>query len=145
MFSRKQDSDADELEETQEEFLDRYAKAAADLENGLVVEEGDLEDQDYEPELGKLINLLSASDVSDTASERIICKLMQLILQLCCKFDYDSFVIGFLEEIDPEKAIFSLIERHHDVLVKGQVLPSQLVSNFVNTFPGHSSFFCPAR
>lgn len=68
----KQDSEADEPEETQEEFLERYARAAVELENGLDLEEGDVEDQDYEPELGKLIDLLMAGDISNIASKRII-------------------------------------------------------------------------
>ncbi|KAF5941440.1 hypothetical protein HYC85_019082 [Camellia sinensis] len=49
-----EDSDDDEREETEEEFLDRYAKAAIALENGTVVEEGDVEDQEQELELGGL-------------------------------------------------------------------------------------------
>lgn len=54
-----QDSDADELEETEEEFLDRYAKAAIDLENSILIEEGDVEDQDQDIELGKYINFIA--------------------------------------------------------------------------------------
>lgn len=68
----KQDSEADEPEETQEEFLERYARAAVELENGLDLEEGDVEDQDYEPELGKLIDLLMAGDISNIAPKRKI-------------------------------------------------------------------------
>ncbi|CAK7326263.1 unnamed protein product [Dovyalis caffra] len=49
-----EDSEGDELEETEEEFLERYAKAATALENGTVVEEGDVEDQEHEIELGSL-------------------------------------------------------------------------------------------
>ncbi|KAL9352190.1 hypothetical protein Peur_054870 [Populus x canadensis] len=49
-----EDSEEDELEETEEEFLERYAKAASALENGVVVEEGDVEDQEHEIELGSL-------------------------------------------------------------------------------------------
>ncbi|KAF8401236.1 hypothetical protein HHK36_012168 [Tetracentron sinense] len=49
-----EDSEDDEREETEEEFLDRYAKEALALENGMVVEEGDVEDQDQELELGML-------------------------------------------------------------------------------------------
>lgn len=45
-----EDSEDDQLEETEEEFLDRYAKAAADLE----VDEGDVEDNELELELGSL-------------------------------------------------------------------------------------------
>lgn len=43
-----QDSEDDEYEETEEEFLNRYAEAALALENGTVIEEGDLEDEDQE-------------------------------------------------------------------------------------------------
>ncbi|KAJ6312263.1 hypothetical protein OIU77_013910 [Salix suchowensis] len=49
-----EDSEEDELEETEEEFLERYAEAASALENGMVVEEGDVEDQEHEIELGSL-------------------------------------------------------------------------------------------
>ncbi|XVF28138.1 hypothetical protein REPUB_Repub15cG0003400 [Reevesia pubescens] len=42
-----------EHEETEEQFLERYAQAASALENG-IVEEGDAEDQDLEIELGSL-------------------------------------------------------------------------------------------
>ena len=38
-------------QESEEEFLERYAQAASALENG-IVEEGDAEDQDLEIELG---------------------------------------------------------------------------------------------
>jgi hypothetical protein len=51
-----QESEPEEHEETEEEFLDRYAKAAAALENGTVIEEGDEEDQDHETELGKPVD-----------------------------------------------------------------------------------------
>jgi hypothetical protein len=36
--------------------LDRYAKAAVALENGIVIEEGDEEDQDHDTELGKPVD-----------------------------------------------------------------------------------------
>ncbi|XP_048129255.1 importin beta-like SAD2 isoform X2 [Rhodamnia argentea] len=88
-----EDSDDDEHEETQEEFLERYAKAAIDLEDGNAVEEGDVECEDLEPDL------------------------------------------GHLEEIDHQRLVFSLIERHRDVLLKGQVLPPQLVLTLRGAFP----------
>lgn len=47
-----QDSEDDEHEETEEEFLDRYAKVAAELEDD-IVEEGDLEDEEHRLDLGK--------------------------------------------------------------------------------------------
>lgn len=53
-----QDSDADELEETEEEFLDRYAKAAIELENSSFIEEGNVEDEDQDIELGKYNSIL---------------------------------------------------------------------------------------
>ncbi|XP_043710645.1 importin beta-like SAD2 [Telopea speciosissima] len=51
----------DEREETEQEFLDRYAEEALALENGMIVEEGDVEDQDQELELGKLVNTLTVT------------------------------------------------------------------------------------
>ncbi|KAK4759232.1 hypothetical protein SAY87_022363 [Trapa incisa] len=97
------ESEDDEIEETQKEFLERYVRVAAKLENGLNVEEEDVEDQDYEPEL------------------------------------------GFLEGVDTTRTIFSLIKRYHNVLIKDQVLPSELVSNIIKSFPKHSSLFSPSR
>ncbi|XP_028786891.1 importin beta-like SAD2 homolog isoform X2 [Neltuma alba] len=52
-----EDSEAEEYEETEEEFLNRYAKAAEELENGSIIEEGDVEDQEPETELGRLIDI----------------------------------------------------------------------------------------
>ncbi|KAJ0034879.1 hypothetical protein Pint_24242 [Pistacia integerrima] len=49
-----EDSEGDECEETEEEFLERYAQAAVDLENNTLVEEGDVEDQEYDIDLGSL-------------------------------------------------------------------------------------------
>ncbi|XP_062109375.1 uncharacterized protein LOC133819997 [Humulus lupulus] len=50
-----EDSEAEEYEETEEEFLNRYAKVAVALEEGTVIEEEDLEDEDDdEIELGYL-------------------------------------------------------------------------------------------
>ncbi|XP_050239646.1 importin beta-like SAD2 homolog [Quercus robur] len=98
-----EESEAEEHEETEEEFLDRYAKAAVALENGIVIEEGDEEDQDHETELG-------------------------------------SF-----EEVDQKRVVFSLIEKHHQVLIQGQALPLQLISSFVNAYPEFSLFFQQSR
>ncbi|KAL2922277.1 Importin beta-like SAD2 [Bienertia sinuspersici] len=53
----EEDSDDDVHEETEEEFLQRYAEAAAALEDGALAEEGDIEDFDEEPELGSLEEL----------------------------------------------------------------------------------------
>lgn len=53
MICLLKDSDADEHEETEEEFLNRYAKAAAALQDGTIIDEGDVEDQDHVIELGR--------------------------------------------------------------------------------------------
>lgn len=53
----EEDSDDDVHEETEEEFLKRYAEAAVALENGNFAEEGDSEDFDEELELGSLEEL----------------------------------------------------------------------------------------
>ncbi|KAL8100484.1 hypothetical protein AgCh_032661 [Apium graveolens] len=44
----------DEPEETEEEFLERCAEAAAELDDGTILEEGDVEDHELEIELGSL-------------------------------------------------------------------------------------------
>lgn len=94
-----EDSEDGEYEETEEQFLDRYAKAAVALENGTLVEEGDEEDLDQEVDLGGL------------------------------------------EEIDQKSIVLSLIQRYHQVLIRGQSLPPPIVSTFLNSFPEYSSFF----
>lgn len=53
----QQSSEDEKCEETAEEFLERYAKAAASLEDGMITEEGDVEDQVQELELGKAIKI----------------------------------------------------------------------------------------
>ncbi|XP_022844600.1 uncharacterized protein LOC111367768 isoform X2 [Olea europaea var. sylvestris] len=50
----EEDSEDDEIEETEEEFLERCAKVATALENGTIVEEGDLEDQEQDIDLGTM-------------------------------------------------------------------------------------------
>ncbi|KAL6008752.1 hypothetical protein ACLOJK_021978 [Asimina triloba] len=92
-----EDSEDDELEETEEEFLERYAKAAVTLDND--IEEGDVEDQEQELEL------------------------------------------GFLDDVDPQRMVYSLIERYHHVLLQREKLPSPLVTGLINSFPEYSSFF----
>ncbi|KDP27986.1 hypothetical protein JCGZ_19066 [Jatropha curcas] len=63
-----EDSEEDEREETEEEFLERYAEAAKALENGMVVEEGDVEDQEHDIELGTL---------EEVDEKRVICSLIE--------------------------------------------------------------------
>ncbi|XP_021594154.1 importin beta-like SAD2 isoform X3 [Manihot esculenta] len=46
------DSEDEEREETEEEFLERYAKAAIALDDDTIVEEGDMEDQEHDIEMG---------------------------------------------------------------------------------------------
>ncbi|KAK9161824.1 hypothetical protein Syun_008165 [Stephania yunnanensis] len=93
------ESEDDEHEETEEEFLDRYAKEAAALEDGLIVEEGDADVEDQELELGAL------------------------------------------NEVDEDRAVFSLIERCNQTLIIGNFLPSELVTGFLNAYPECSPFF----
>ncbi|CAK8563851.1 unnamed protein product [Lathyrus sativus] len=52
-----EDSEVEEYEETQEEFLERYAKAAVALEDDSVIEEGDVEDEELDMELGQLLDV----------------------------------------------------------------------------------------
>ena len=53
-----QDSEDDVHEETEEEFLERCAQAAIDLENGTGVEEVAEEDEEQEIELGNYFNYI---------------------------------------------------------------------------------------
>ncbi|KAJ1403033.1 Importin-beta, N-terminal domain [Sesbania bispinosa] len=94
-----EDSEVEEYEETEEEFLNRYAKAAEALENGSIIEEGDDEDQELEMELGQL------------------------------------------HDVDEQKVVLSLIDKYHHVLIQGHSLPSELVVNFLNAFPGYGLHF----
>ncbi|XP_057992891.1 uncharacterized protein LOC110632928 isoform X2 [Hevea brasiliensis] len=93
------DSEDEEREETEEEFLERYAKAAIALDDDTIVEEGDVEDQEHDIELGAW------------------------------------------EELDEQRIIFSLIERFNHILIRGQALSSQVVSNFLSAYPECNRFF----
>ncbi|KAF8089450.1 hypothetical protein N665_0505s0002 [Sinapis alba] len=96
--SNDEDSESDnECEETEEEFLERYAKAAAELEDSEVIEEADEEDDEREIDLGRL------------------------------------------NEIDTQKLVLSLMERHHQRVVK--LVPSEVISTFLNAFPIYTNFF----
>ncbi|ESQ48194.1 hypothetical protein EUTSA_v10019950mg [Eutrema salsugineum] len=95
--SNDEDSESDECDETEEEFLERYAKAAAALEDGEVIEEADEEDDEREIDL------------------------------------------GCLNEIDPQKLVVSLMEKHHQKVLK--LVPSEVISTFLNAFPVYTSFF----
>ncbi|RID63443.1 hypothetical protein BRARA_E02452 [Brassica rapa] len=96
--SNDEDSESDdECEETEEEFLERYAKAAAELEDSEVIEEADEEDNEREIDL------------------------------------------GHLDEIDTQKLVLSLMERHHQKVVK--LVPSEVISTFLNAFPAYTGFF----
>ncbi|TKY54297.1 Importin beta SAD [Spatholobus suberectus] len=49
--------------------------------------------------------------------------------------------LGQLIDIDEQKVLLSLIDKYHHVLIRGVVLPSELVMNFLNAFPGYGSYF----
>lgn len=52
------DSEAEDNDETEEEFLNRYAKAAAALQSGVTIEEGDMDDEDHAIELGRSLPIV---------------------------------------------------------------------------------------
>ncbi|KAK1315907.1 hypothetical protein QJS10_CPA05g00115 [Acorus calamus] len=87
------DSSEDDVhEETEQEFLDRYAQAANAIECETVLE-GDVEDEVQELELGTF------------------------------------------GEVDPHEVVLLLIEKHHQLLLHGVVLPPQLKTRMLDTFP----------
>ncbi|XP_047169798.1 importin beta-like SAD2 isoform X1 [Vigna umbellata] len=49
--------------------------------------------------------------------------------------------IGQLMDIDEQMVLSSLIDQYHHVLIRGLVLPSELVVNFLNAFPVYDSYF----
>jgi hypothetical protein len=48
---------------------------------------------------------------------------------------------GQLLDVDEQKVVLSLIEKYHHVLIQGQGLPSQLITGFLNAFPGCGLYF----
>jgi hypothetical protein len=48
---------------------------------------------------------------------------------------------GQLLDVDEQKVVLSLIEKYHHVLIQGQSLPSQLITGFLNAFPGCGLYF----
>ncbi|KAK6913627.1 hypothetical protein RJ641_020948, partial [Dillenia turbinata] len=121
------------IKETDEEFLDREANAAAALENGTIIEEV-AEDQEQELELGKLI-------------DSKINFLLEVYLYTSPNLTINGLSGSFLkalgglpltrglEEVDLQRAMRSLLEGYHPVLVQRQTLPQPLVSRFLDTFP----------
>ncbi|KAK2358448.1 ARM repeat superfamily protein [Trifolium repens] len=49
--------------------------------------------------------------------------------------------LGQLLDVDEQKIVLSLIEKYHHVLIQGQGLPSQLITGFLNAFPGCGLYF----
>ncbi|XP_027330151.1 importin beta-like SAD2 isoform X2 [Abrus precatorius] len=49
--------------------------------------------------------------------------------------------LGQLIDVDEQKVVLSLMDRYHHVLMQGQFLSSELIMNFLNTFPGHGIYF----
>nr|XP_019702618.1 importin beta-like SAD2 isoform X2 [Elaeis guineensis] len=94
-----EDSEEDEHEETEEEFFERYAKAADELSE--IVEEGDIEDEGQELELGSL------------------------------------------DEVDIQKTVLSLIQKHRPILIQAQALPlpSSVFQRVLNAFPEYGLLF----
>lgn len=72
-----EDSEVDEHEETEEEFLNRYAKAAVGLQDGTIIEEGDVEEQDHVIELGGLNDIDPQMVVQSLLKERCHLVLQQ--------------------------------------------------------------------
>ncbi|KAI3841195.1 hypothetical protein MKX03_004899, partial [Papaver bracteatum] len=94
------DSEDEELEETEEEFMERYAIEALNLESAVITEDDDIEGQ--------------------------------------CQEDIE---LGAFGEVDPQSAVFSLIERYHQVLIEGQKLPAGTINGFLTAFPQYSAHF----
>ncbi|KAL2338903.1 hypothetical protein Fmac_013349 [Flemingia macrophylla] len=49
--------------------------------------------------------------------------------------------LGQLNDVDEQKILWSLIETYHHLLIRGPILPSELVKSFLNVFPGYESYF----
>ncbi|XP_038975739.1 importin beta-like SAD2 isoform X2 [Phoenix dactylifera] len=97
--SDDEDSEEDEREETEEEFLERYAKAADELSE--MVEEGDVEYEAQELELGSL------------------------------------------DEVDIQKTVLSLVQKHRQILIQVQALPLpySVFQRVLSTFPEYGLLF----
>ncbi|XP_023733599.1 importin beta-like SAD2 homolog [Lactuca sativa] len=90
-----EDSEDDGVhEETEEQFLERCAQAAIEMENGTNLEEIDEEDEEQEIEMGEL------------------------------------------DEVDALSIVKSLIESNCEIVLQRADLPQQVVSSFVDAFPG---------
>jgi len=63
------------------------------------------------------------------------CKISLLIIL----FSY--FIAGAFDEVDIQTTILTLINGHHQILLRGQALPPNLITRMVNNFPQCSSFF----
>lgn len=113
-------------EETEEEFLERYAAAAAG-ESIEIVEEGDIDDETQDIELGKLLEIFSLS---------YICLKMELF--------YEHSPLGAnagsLDEVDIQQVVLSLMQ-NHIALLQAQILPDGLIERIAETFPEYEQMF----
>ncbi|XP_023642078.1 uncharacterized protein LOC17893252 [Capsella rubella] len=53
--------------------------------------------------------------------------------------DEHEIDLGSLNEIDPQKLVLSLMEKHHEKVIK--LVPSEVISTFLNSFPVFTSLF----
>ncbi|MED6120292.1 hypothetical protein PIB30_019443 [Stylosanthes scabra] len=49
--------------------------------------------------------------------------------------------LGSLAEVDEQNIVLSLIDKYRHILIEGHGLPSNVIMNFLNAFPGFSSYF----
>ncbi|MED6179892.1 hypothetical protein PIB30_004946 [Stylosanthes scabra] len=49
--------------------------------------------------------------------------------------------LGSLADVDEQNIVLSLIDKYRHILIEGHGLPSNVIMNFLNAFPGCSSYF----
>ena len=137
-----QDSEDDDVrEETEEEFLARYAAAAAaaGAESIEVVEEGDIDDETQDIELGKLLK----SFIVLYLPQNIF--VSRYLPQKVVSWTFASGAnAGYLDEVDIKQVVLSLMQKHI-TLLQAQSLPDDLIERMAETFPESEQMFHARR
>ncbi|CAH2053475.1 unnamed protein product [Thlaspi arvense] len=111
-------------------------------------DDGEPEEEETESEESGSNNEDSESDECDETEEEFMERYAkaaaaleegEVIEEADEEDDEREIDLGTLNEIDPQKLVLSLMEKHHQKVVK--VVPSEVISTFLNAFPVYTSFF----
>ncbi|XP_057959016.1 importin beta-like SAD2 homolog [Malania oleifera] len=127
------------LKEVQKEEEEDYGEEAEDDDDDDDTSDDEIDDDED-----------SEDDVREETEEEFLNRYAEVAANLENGFDVEEedvedvdqeLELGGLKDVDQRSILQPLMERCHQVLIKGQPFPPQLVSSFLSTFPEYTLFF----